>query len=124
MYGAVPIRRALGDCYGVDDFGRPICDSPSSSDNPGLLPGSNESWGSYFYRAATGVPSPEQQQGLIEQEAGNLVKASAGRITLDQARAQAAHDVNASLPKKSEFPWIVAAALGVIGIGTYVLVSR
>jgi hypothetical protein len=123
MYRRVPNRRGLGDCYGVDDYGRLICDSQGTDDNPGILPGASESWDSWLYRAATGKPSVEQVTGITDKCAADNVRASAGRLTLDQARALCGRDINAVLPGMSKASWalIGLAMAGALAIGAVVV---
>jgi hypothetical protein len=110
--------------FGVDDYGRPFDTSTPSDDAPGLLPGSGESAGSYLYRAATGSPSPSQVQNITDKCAQDNQRASGGRLSLDQARAQCAGDINSVLAKQPAKPWgWILAALGLAAVAIGVAVK-
>lgn len=51
----------------------------------------------FFWRAATGTVDPWTKNNLVEDETNNLVQASNGTLTPEQAKQQAESDVNTTL---------------------------
>ena len=77
--------------------------------------------GGEFSSNAFDYVTTDQKNSLIQQEAANLIQASAGRLTAAQAQAQAQNDVTAVLTKAgadpSQNPLAPPAHWGWIAVG-------